>query len=88
MVRTLFAHWHKDALYYEGGSISSYVYTFLLNQTSRIIGFCIRILVLGMWLAISVSLVFISAAAIIFFLLAPVLLVVAVASSVFYILSY
>lgn len=48
MVRTLFAHWHKDAVAYSGG-ISGIVLAFAWNQISRAIGFIIRTLVLLMW---------------------------------------
>lgn len=49
MLRTLFAHWHKDAVPYRGGYISTYLITFAWNQISRAIGFFIRTIVLMIW---------------------------------------
>jgi len=60
LLRTLFAHWHKDAVAYTGGSISAYAMAFAWNLISRGIGFFIRFLTLCLWLAAEV--VFISMA--------------------------
>jgi hypothetical protein len=50
LVKTLFAHWHKDAVPYHGGSITDYLTTFAWNQISRVIGFIIRACTLVLWL--------------------------------------
>jgi len=50
MLRTLLAHWHKDAIPYRGGTLSNLALTFIWNQVSRFIGFLIRSAVLLAWL--------------------------------------
>lgn len=64
MVKTLFSHWHRDALAYRGGSISKQLTTFTLNQISRAIGFLIRTGTLITW---SVSAVLLAIASVLVF---------------------
>ena len=49
MIRTLFSHWHKDAVAYKGG-LGGIALAFAWNQISRAIGFIIRVIVLALWL--------------------------------------
>lgn len=49
MVRTLFSHWHRDAVEYRPGYLTQYMITFAWNQISRGIGFIIRASVLALW---------------------------------------
>jgi hypothetical protein len=42
LVRTLFAHWHKDAVSYKQGTISGIALAFAWNVISRAIGFMVR----------------------------------------------
>lgn len=49
MLRTLFAHWHRDAVPYRPGGLSQIFITFAWNQISRGIGFLIRLSVLIVW---------------------------------------
>lgn len=51
MLRTLVAHWHKDAVSYRQGSITGVAVAFIWNQISRGIGFTIRAAVLLAWKA-------------------------------------
>jgi hypothetical protein len=46
MVKSLFAHWHKDAVSYNQGTISGILKAFGLNLISRSIGAIIRVSVL------------------------------------------
>ena len=54
MLRTLFAHWHKDAVPYNRGSFGQIFLSFAWNQISRTIGFIIRASVLFVWLVVQV----------------------------------
>lgn len=70
MVRTLIAHWHKDAVAYTG-SLSSRIMAFTWNGISRAIGFCIRSIVLAMWILSACILGVVHAGAFIGFLVWP-----------------
>lgn len=56
MLRTLFAHWHRDVVPYRAGTISGLLLAFAWNQISRAIGFIIRSIMLLMWLTSAVVL--------------------------------
>ncbi|MEX1111835.1 MAG: hypothetical protein WEC84_00070 [Candidatus Andersenbacteria bacterium] len=71
MIRTLFAHWHRDALSYTGGTITGYMTTFALNQISRTIGFIICTATLMAWVVAAILLVLLSMSAIALFFLWP-----------------
>jgi hypothetical protein len=53
MARTLFAHWHRDAVAYRMAGLGSLALAFAWNQISRAIGFCIRAAVLTVWLLVA-----------------------------------
>lgn len=80
MLRTLFAHWHRDAIPYRGGSLSFYFNTFILNTISRVIGFIIRICLLAVWLAAEATVIVASIVILSMFLLAPLLIISAAAT--------
>jgi hypothetical protein len=52
MVRTLLAHWHKDAMSFRGGTLGELGMTIVWNLISRAIGFGVRVLVLLVWLVV------------------------------------
>lgn len=52
LVKTLVAHWHKDAVPYKGGTIREYATAFAWNIISRVIGFIIRTATLAVYAAI------------------------------------
>lgn len=73
MAKTLFAHWHRDALEYKGGSITDQLTTFALNQISRAIGFCIRISTLLAWVISTILLAGISMMVVLLFIFWPLI---------------
>jgi hypothetical protein len=63
MLRTLFAHWRKDRLSLQQGTIGRMVNALALNAISRVIGFCVRSIILLVWLALeAVFLIFATSA--------------------------
>lgn len=74
MLRTLFAHWHKDAVSYERGSFSQIFISFAWNQISRGIGFVIRSAVLFAWLIVQVIYTLLAAGLLVVFIAAPLLI--------------
>lgn len=52
LLRTLFSHWHKDAVRYDRSSLSAIFISFAWNQISRGVGFVVRSSVLVVWLCI------------------------------------
>lgn len=54
MLRTLFAHWHRDAVPYWAGTVSGLLLAFAWNQISRAIGLTVRLAVLLTWLVTAV----------------------------------
>lgn len=74
MVRTLFAHWHRDAAAYRLAGLQSIFITFAWNQISRAIGFIIRFCVLGIYLVLAAVAGIFSLLVFIIFILWPVLL--------------
>lgn len=52
MLRTLVAHWHRDRVSYQQGSMSGMLQALALNTISRSIGLLIRLTVLVLWLAV------------------------------------
>lgn len=79
ILRTLFAHWHRDAIPYRGGSLTFYLNTFLLNTISRMMGFIVRLFLLSVWLLAEASWLAASLIAIVVFLLAPLMIIVTAA---------
>lgn len=75
MLRTLFAHWHKDAVQYQRGSFSQIFISFAWNQISRAIGFIVRSTVLAAWLVVQIIYLVFGLALILIFLAAPFVIV-------------
>lgn len=88
MVKTLFAHWHKDALRYRAAGIGSYITTFLSNQISRAVGFIIRACVLLVWIITEVMVSIFSVMFGLFFLLVPAFIVVGITTSIIYLMAF
>ncbi len=80
MLKTLVAHWHKDAMVFEGGTITQLLTAVMWNIVSRLIGFIIRSTVIVFWLALQVVFLPLAALFLLLFVLWPVLVVVAVAT--------
>lgn len=76
MLRTLFAHWHRDIARYERRSFTEIFITFAWNQISRAIGFTIRSTVLLAWLIVQVLYLVIAFGVLVIFLIAPFLILV------------
>ncbi len=81
MIKTLFFHWHRDAVKYQGGTLSKYMMIFAWNSISRCIGFVVRSIVLVAW--IGTELVYIPLAAIVFiiFILWPIIVLLFISFS-------
>lgn len=79
MLRTLFAHWRRDAVPYRALGLQAIFTTFAWNQISRGIGFLIRSIVLALWLGAEVSLIAVAGGFFIFFILAPLIILVSFA---------
>lgn len=73
MLKTLFAHWHRDAVPYQGGRISDYLLAFAWNQISRAIGFIVRACVLSMYLVVQLCYAAFTAVMVGVWILAPCL---------------
>lgn len=80
MLKTLFAHWHKDQVSYRQGSISGMLKALAWNLISRGIGFIVRSCVLIAWLVVEVLFAVIFAIALILFILWPLLVLVGLAT--------
>ncbi len=78
MLRTLFAHWHKDIVPYRGGTFTNYAMTFAWNQISRGIGFFVRSAVLLTWVACEAAFLFLAVSAFLAFLTWPLLVLVGI----------
>lgn len=74
MVRTLLAHWHHDAVSYRLAGIGSIALAFAWNQISRAIGFLIRFTVLLLWVMAATVYAGVGIAAVLIFLLWPLLI--------------
>lgn len=83
MLRTLFAHWHRDALAYQPGGLGELIKTFVMNQISRMIGFLIRVCLLGFWLLCELFYIPLAVAAVMLFLFWPLLLIAGLVSVAF-----
>lgn len=75
MLRTLVAHWHRDALAYRSGTLSGLLMIFAWNQISRAIGFIIRVAVLFTWALSALLLLVLSQTVVIIFIAWPFLVV-------------
>lgn len=82
LLRTLFAHWHRDVATYEKRSFGEIFITFAMNQISRAIGLIIRSSVLLVWLLVQVLYIIIAVSLIAIFLAAPFLVVLGLIFSV------
>lgn len=78
LLRTLFAHWHKDAVAYDRSSFSAIFISFAWNQISRAIGFVVRAAVLLAWLVVQVIYLIVAVAFLLIFVAAPFLIVIGV----------
>lgn len=74
MLRTLFAHWHKDAVRYERRSFSQLFISFAWNQISRAIGFIVRSIVLTAWLIVQIVYLVFAFGIVVTFIAAPFLI--------------
>jgi len=79
MLKTLFAHWHKDRVSYRQGSISGFLTALAWNLISRGIGFIVRIIVLAAWLIIQSLYIIAASASFIAFLAWPLAVITAFA---------
>jgi hypothetical protein len=75
MLRTLFAHWHRDITSYSSGTFGELFMAFAWNQISRGIGFFVRTLLLTFWLVIEALYIGLTLCLFIFFLSWPLLIV-------------
>lgn len=87
LLRTLVAHWHKDAVAYTGGTISAYAMAFAWNLISRGIGFFIRLLTLSLWLATEVIFFCMAGSFLLGFLVLPLLIIFAFISGIILVLQ-
>jgi hypothetical protein len=87
MLRTLFAHWHKDAVAYTGGRLSAIALAFAWNQISRGIGCFIRSVVLALWCVSAIAAAVVSIAAFLLFITWPFLVILGFSFSVAMIIS-
>lgn len=71
MLRTLFAHWHRDAVPYRAGTISGLVLAFAWNLISRAIGLIVRATLLLTWLVAAVIFLVVGAAGTIVSIIPP-----------------
>lgn len=84
MLRTLLAHWRRDALAYQSSGLGELFHTFVMNQISRAVGFCIRCCLLGIWLVAECLYVPVAVAAITLFLAWPFLLIAGLVGAAFF----
>ena len=78
MLTTLFAHWHRDRLAVNQGSISGIARALMLNAISRTVGFVVRASILSIWLAAEALFIVVAAGALLAFMVAPVAAVLAI----------
>lgn len=74
LLRTLFAHWHRDAVRYDRSSFGTIFISFAWNQISRGIGFVVRGAVLLVWLSLQVPYLILAALVWLVFVTAPFLI--------------
>jgi hypothetical protein len=79
MLTTLIAHWHRDRVAYNQGTISALVQAAAWNTISRGVGFCVRSMILIAWAVSEIFFVALATGAFAAFLLAPIVALVAVA---------
>ncbi len=84
MLRTLFAHWHRDALAYQPGGLGELFKTFVMNQISRLIGFFIRVCLLSIWLVGELLYIPLAATVVLLFLFWPILLIASLVGVAFF----
>lgn len=75
LIKTLFSHWRRDSLSYQGKSLQTRFNIFVLNQISRVIGFIIRSITLLIWAVCQVFYLAIAASTFILFLTSPLVAV-------------
>lgn len=83
LLRTLFAHWHKDAVRYDRSSISSIFISFAWNQISRGVGFVVRSSVLLAWLCIQLVFLAVATSIWLLFVIWPFLIILLLAYGLF-----
>lgn len=82
MVRTLFAYWRRDRVVWRGGSLGNLALTVAWNFISRGIGLVIRVSVIFAWLITASFFVFWAVLGWLFFLLWPLVTLVAFAAGI------
>ncbi len=87
MLRTLFAHWHKDAVAYTRRSFTEIFIAFAWNQISRTIGFIIRSAVLISWAIVQTFYLAVGLSLLIAFIAWPFLAIVGISAGVILMLS-
>jgi hypothetical protein len=75
LLRTLFAHWRRDAVAYRG-SLGDFFTIWAWNLISRAIGFIIRSLVLSLYVVVQLFFILLLSMCWLLFLLAPLLVLV------------
>lgn len=82
MLRTLFSHWHKDAVSYKQGTISGIALAFAWNMISRLVGFVVRMLALATYMVAAIALLAVLIIALGVFLLWPLAAIVGIIGAV------
>lgn len=81
LFKTLFAHWHKDAVSYRQGTVSGIALAFAWNSISRVFGFIIRLATIGVYVATAGSAFIVSLLIIGVFLIWPLAAVIGIVTS-------
>lgn len=79
MLTTLVAHWHRDRVAYNQGTISALIQAAAWNGISRAVGFCVRSIILLAWAVSEIVFVIFASATFAAFMLAPLIAGVAIA---------
>lgn len=80
MLKTLVAHWHKDAMVFDGGTLTELFTVMLWNVVSRLIGFIIRSVVILTWVVIQTIMLALAVVFLAVFVLWPILAVIITAT--------
>lgn len=87
MLRTLVAHWRKDAVSYRQGSFTGMLKAWAWNMISRAVGFIIRLVVLVGWVVTEGLFWPLAAVVLLLFLLWPALVLVGAATGIVFVLT-
>ncbi len=87
LLRTLLAHWHKDAVRYDRSSFGAIFVSFAWNQISRGIGFIVRSAILLVWLCLQIMYLVLAVSLWLIFLAAPFLAAALIMSGIFLLVS-